>query len=517
MEELAYPIGIQTFSKIIEGGFYYVDKTAFVGELVKNDGCYFLSRPRRFGKSLLLSTLEAYFEGRRELFKGLALDSMNLDWAPTPVIHFDFNAEDYNDPKGLPFKLNSLLNYYEDIYGHGRDEETLSERFLNLITRIYKKTGRKVAILIDEYDKPLIDLEEDSELFKKNQSILKGFLGALKSQDRYIRFAMLTGVARFNKVSIFSDLNNLNDISMAKKYADICGWTQEELESNFRPGIEALAKGYNLSYEATLEKMKDFYDGYLFAKGGHRLYNPFSVLNALYQERLSYFWFHTGTPTFLVRRIKKTGMLLSSLNDCKAYESQLLSVGLHDRNPIPLLFQTGYLTIKEVEGEIITLEFPNKEVEVGFARNLQPYYLPPMNDLSGRFSVLEFQRELNEGYPDKFMMRIEAMIKDIPYEQHDERLYQNLVYLLFTLVGADARAEEHTNLGRPDIVVRTKDFIYVFEFKYNGSPEQAMEQIHERDYAGRHTADGRQVFLIGANFSNDPGVRGLSGYIIEKV
>lgn len=516
MQTLKYPIGIQTFSTIIEEGYAYVDKTAFVARLVSTGKYYFLSRPRRFGKSLLLSTLEAYFEGRRDLFKGLAIEEMNMDWTPTPVLHFDFNAQDYLNPDGLRNLLNVMLKEYELIYGCSSETDDPPLRFRNLISHIHAATGRKVAILVDEYDKALLGIEEHPELFERNQRMLKGFFGNLKTMDRHIRFAMLTGVARFSKVSIFSDLNNLEDISLGEEYADICGWTDKELVDTFRMGLEELASREKVSYAEALEKMRHFYDGYLFARGGHRLYNPYSALLALKNKRLSYFWFETGTPTYLVRRIRRSGIVLPALNGSVAFESELLEVGLNDASPIPLLFQTGYLTIKSVEGDMYILEFPNKEVEIGFARHLQPLYVPQM-DLNGPFSIVEFGKELREGEPKKFMERIAAMVKSIPYEQHDERLYQNLVYLLFTLLGADSRLEEHTNVGRPDIVVRTDRYVYVFEFKYNGSATAAMEQIHERDYAGRHAVDGREIFLIAANFTDRPPRRGLADYLIEKV
>ncbi|MDE5869685.1 MAG: ATP-binding protein, partial [Muribaculaceae bacterium] len=479
---IKYPIGIQTFSEIIKRGYIYVDKSMFI-PLLENVGPFiFLSRPRRFGKSLLLSMLHSYFAGEREYFKGLAIDSMNVEWKKRPVLHFDFNPENYLDENALDGLLNGILKNYEKIYSIEPEESSPSRRFSNLIDKIHQKTGEQVVILIDEYDKPLLGLEERKELFTKNQGILKGFFGVLKSMDRSIRFAMLTGVARFNKVSIFSDLNNLNDISLDEDFADICGWTQEELEKYFSSGIELVAKKHKVSYQETLREMKETYDGYLFAEGGHRLYNPFSVLNALSKRRLSYYWFHTGTPTFLAKRVQKTGIRLASLNSYRCQEDLLLSVGINDPNPIPLLFQTGYLTIKRVIGRVYELQFPNKEVENGFAQYLQPLFLPQLNDYNGIFSIFDFQMELSDGEPEKFMKRMEAMIKSVPYEQHNEAFYQNLVYLLFTLVGADARMEEHTNIGRPDIIVRTDRNIYIFEFKYNGSAEDAISQIREKDY-----------------------------------
>lgn len=513
MKAQKYPIGVQTFQEIIEGGYNYVDKTSYIPLLIKKGKYIFLSRPRRFGKSLLLSTLHSYFEGRRDLFKGLAIEGMDVDWTPRPVIHIDFNAENYQMENGLEIIINSILKRYEKSFGVDEVEASFAQRFRELISIAHERTGEKVSILVDEYDKPLLNIEDKPELFAKNQAILKGLFGVLKTMDPHICFAMLSGVARFNKVSIFSDLNNLNDISMDKAFADICGWTQEEMEAEFRPGIELLAEENDMSYEETVEKMKRYYDGYLFAAKGSLLYNPFSVLVALDKSEIEPYWFRTGTPTFLAKRISQRRMLLPDLNESVSSKKSLLSVGLDDADPVPLLFQTGYLTLQRIEGQRCYLHFPNLEVEVGFAEELVPFYVPSLEHLSGEFSIWKFQDEIIAGEPEAFMKRMEAMIKDVPYEQHNEKFYQNVVYLLFTLVGADARVEEHTNRGRSDLVVRTKEYIYIFEFKYNGSVEEAMEQIEERDYAGRFATYTQQIFKIGANFTT--AAHGLEGWEIR--
>ncbi|MDE7442214.1 MAG: ATP-binding protein [Muribaculaceae bacterium] len=514
MKKPKYPIGIQTFANIIEEGYIYVDKTGFIPSLVEYGKYIFLSRPRRFGKSLLLSTLHSYFNGERYLFQGLTIDSMDVDWTPRAVIHIDLNAENYMVDNGLELILDRILREYESKYEIIEKEISFSGRFIHLIRTIKERTGHRPVILVDEYDKPLLGIEDNPELFAKNQSILKSFFGVLKSMDGYIRFAMLTGVARFNKVSIFSDLNNLRDISISDEFADICGWTEEEVIANFSDGVENLAKRLEVSREEVLERLKVYYDGYLFSPGGSRLYNPFSVLNAVADGRLGRYWFQTGTPTFLVKRIKKARILLPSLNNARSLRADLETVGIDDANPIPLLFQTGYLTIKKASGDRYELQFPNKEVETGFAEQLLPLYAPQMKDLNGEFSLWEFQDELADGNPEAFMTRLQTMIKAVPYEQHNEKFYQNIVYLLFTLSGADSRVEEHTSKGRADLVVRTERYIYVFEFKYNGSAEEAIRQIRDRDYPGKFRLDPRPVFLIGANFSEKD--RGLEKWIIES-
>ena len=520
MAEEKYPIGIQTFEKLIEGGFTYIDKTRFVTQLVRNDGYYFLSRPRRFGKSLLLSTLHAYFDGRRELFKGLYIDTADVDWTPVPVIHFDLNSEVFKDRDGLENLLNRLLSEYEETYDITEKDVTIAGRFSQLIRKVYSKTGQRVVILVDEYDKPLLEIEENRELFERNQALLKAFFGNLKSMDRYIKFAFLTGVARFNKVSIFSDLNNLYDISLNNKYADICGWTEREMTESFPEGILRLAEKRGYGYEETVEALRDYYDGYIFTEEGSRLYNPFSVLQALESGQIEPYWFEGGTPTFLAKRVKACGISLPNLNEQFCQRHDLMEVGFGTGSPIGLMFQTGYLTIDHYDEDLqmYKLRFPNHEVEIGFARQLMPLYIPDSNISSQPFSLMNFRVSLVKGDPEGFMKRLQTLCKEMPYESQNEDNYRSIVWLLCTLCGTDALAERHSYKGRSDLEVTTRDFIYVFEFKYGESVEAAMDQLHERDYAGHYALNSRQVYLVGANFSTlrDKG-RGLTGWKIEKL
>ncbi|MDE7346719.1 MAG: ATP-binding protein [Muribaculaceae bacterium] len=516
MDELRYPIGIQTFSKIIEEGYAYVDKTAYIKPLLSQGQFLFLSRPRRFGKSLMLSTLEAYFEGQRGLFKGLAADSMDLDWTPSPVLRFDFTAENFSLENGLESLLRRLLREYEEQYGMTRVADTVAGRFSQLIRKVTEQTGRKVVILIDEYDKPLLDIEDNKELFEKNQRTLKSFYGNLKAMDRYIRFTFITGVARFSKVSIFSDLNNLKDISMADDYSDICGWSENELVGKFRPGIETLAKKRKEAFEDTLRAMREYYDGYMFTEVGSRLYNPFSVLNALDLKRIDPYWFQTGTPTFLARRVRKLGTFPPDINGKMCTREQLLEVGLNSSNPIPLMFQTGYLTIADYheEANLYELRFPNREVEIGFYQQLLPIYAPDTTDPFSPFSFTLFKMDLVEGRIQDFMERLATLLKDLPGEDHNESTYRAVTYLLTVLCGTPAIAEHHGYKGRSDIEVKTGKYIYVFEFKYNKSVREAMDQISSRDYAGRYTMDPRKVFLIAANFNEKREERGLEYKVV---
>ena len=517
MSELQYPVGMATFSELIEDGYVYVDKTAYIKPLLRQGKFKFLSRPRRFGKSLLLSTLEAYFEGRRDLFKGLAADSMDLDWTPSPVLHFDFNTGKYDDETGLKNRLTAHLEKYERKYGIcPRLEYDPALRFENVITYAYEKTGHQVVILIDEYDKPLLDIEDNRDLYEKNQRILKSFFGNLKSMDRYIRFAFITGVARFSKVSIFSDLNNLDDISLEDAYADICGWSEEELLRYFRPGIEDLAEKRKEDFDTTLKELRDYYDGYLFTEEGSKLYNPYSILKALKKMRIDPYWFDSGTPTFLARRIRNRGMYPPDLNGQMCTRDELIAVGLHDRNPIPLMFQTGYLTIAEYDpnSQLYELRFPNMEVEKGFYQQLLPMYVPEVGDPQSPFRFTHFRKDLAEGRPEDFMKRLATLLKALPYEDHRESTYRAVTFLIAVLSGTPALAERHGYRGRSDLEVFAGRNIYIFEFKYNRSVHEAMDQIHSRDYAGRYAMDSRQVYLIGANFIEDADTRRLE-YEIE--
>ncbi|MDE6510652.1 MAG: ATP-binding protein [Muribaculaceae bacterium] len=516
MRALRYPVGIQTFSKIIEEGFTYVDKTAYIKPLLSQGQFIFLSRPRRFGKSLLLSTLEAYFEGRRELFKGLAADGMDLDWTPSPVFRFDFNAENFSLEDGLEKLIDGVLRDYEEIYGRRPEDNTIALRFKYLIRTAFEQTGRQVVILIDEYDKPLLDIEDNEELYEKNQRILKSFFGNLKSMDRYIRFAFITGVGRFSKVSIFSDLNNLNDISMVNEYADICGWSEEELLGYFRPGIAELAEEREESFEETLDELRRFYDGYLFAPKGHRLYNPYSVLKALTNKEIDPYWFDSGTPTFLARRVRRRGTYPPGLNGQMCTREELTAVGLDDSNPVPLMFQTGYLTIAGYHKDVhlYELRYPNVEVERGFYQLLLAIYVPDVRDSATPFRFTHFRQELVKGRPHDFMERLATLLKHLPYEDHRESTYRAVTFLLSYLSGTHAIAEHHGYRGRSDLEVFAGKNIYVFEFKYNKSVGEAMEQLHERDYAGRYAMDPRRLYLIGANFNENKEERRLE-YEIE--
>ena len=513
-----YPIGIQNFEKLRKGGFVYVDKTALIHRLVSTGGYYFFGRPRRFGKSLMISTLESYFEGRKDLFQGLAIESLEKDWDEYPIFHIDLNNEEYNSRKRLEGVLNNYLVRWERIYGSEPSEESLSLRFAGLIRRASEQTGRGVVILIDEYDKPLIQSLDNEELQSEYRSILKSFYGNLKSCDKYIRFALLTGVTRFSRVSIFSDLNNLRDITMENEFASLCGISETELITYFESDIRELSVNMNLSYEETCGLLQKKYDGYHFTGNSEGMYNPFSVLNTFASMKIENYWFSTGTPTILVKLLQKNNYLLSDLTgNAEATADELTGLETINTNPIPLFFQSGYLTIKEYDPEFknYILGFPNEEVEQGFLNFLMPCYMN-MNGKNASFHIMNFIKDIRAGKIDSFMERLQSLFSDTPYEliRDTELHYQNVLFIVFRLMGFFTHAEYHTSQGRIDMVVKTPQYIYVMEFKFEGSAEDAIAQIESRNYALPFISDGRKVYKIGVNFSAE--TRNIDRWIVAE-
>jgi hypothetical protein len=501
------PVGIQDFESIRTEDFVYVDKTASIYRLVNEGRPYFLGRPRRFGKSLLISTLKAYFLGKKELFEGLAIAELEKEWTEYPVFHLDMNLESYTGLASLESALGANLRPLEKKWGKDTEEETPATRFAGLIRRAYEQTGRKVVILIDEYDKPLINTMEDSETHDAMRKALKGFYGVLKSADAYLRFVMLTGVTKFSQVSIFSDLNHLNDISMDKQYATICGISESELEHTFKPELLALANEIGETYEDTLVEMKKRYDGYHFSNESEGMYNPFSVLNTLSKRYFADYWFKTGTPTFLVNLLKKENFDIRNLDgDITIPARSINDYRVDGNNPVPILYQSGYLTIKgyKKQFDAYILGFPNEEVEYGFLNELLPAYVPYSEVLSDFFAG-KFVEDLQEGKVDSFMTRLRAFFAGIPYELNDktERYYQTVFYLVFKLMGQFVEAEQRSAAGRADAIVITADTVYVFEFKLSGnaSAEEALKQIDDKGYLIPFTAGSRKLVKIGAEFN----------------
>ena len=503
---MKYPIGIQDFDKIINEGYTYVDKTELIYKIVHEGSYYFLSRPRRFGKSLLMSTLDAYFSGKRELFKNLAIEKLEEDWTAYPVLHLDLNTGKYNSKDSLTHALDDFLSRLEANYGTFHSEKTLELRFMGIIERIYHKTGKPVVILVDEYDKPLLQSINNKELQEDFRATLKAFYSVLKTQDRYIRFALLTGVTKFGKVSVFSDLNNLIDISMDEGYDTLCGITEEEMHRYFEESIQKLAERYKISYEETCARLKKRYDGYHFVEYGTGVYNPFSLLSTFRASKFGSYWFETGTPTFLVQLLQRENFYLPDLTQQQVSADMLNCIDTMDRNPIPVIYQSGYLTIKDYDEEfkVYTLGFPNEEVEEGFANYLLPYYAHTGNEGAPMY-VRNFVLALRNGRPEQFMKRMQVLFADTDYKivGNAELYFQNAFYIVTKLLGFYTEVERTISDGRIDMIVKTKDYIYIFEFKYDQNADIALQQIENKGYAQPFVTDGRKIVKIGVNFSRE--------------
>lgn len=503
---MKYPIGVQSFDKIREDGFVYIDKTKLIYDLAHNGTYYFLSRPRRFGKSLLISTMEAYFKGRRELFEGLAIAELEKEWKEHPVLHLDLNSRNYYERISLKDELNAHLEKWEVLYGDEKRDRSVEERFRYLIERAYEKTGRQVVILIDEYDKPILQTIDNPELQEEYRSTLKAFYSVLKTNDRYIRFAFLTGVTKFSKLSVFSDLNNLKDISMDARYVEICGITESEIEQYFQEPIHQMAAANDISYEEVCNRLKKQYDGYHFEHDTVGIYNPFSLLNALDSKVFNDYWFETATPSFLVKLLKQNDYDLSKLQTTRVTSSTIGSIDSIQTDPIPVIYQSGYLTIKGYNKEFkrYQLGFPNEEVERGFAEFLLPHYVPATKTETDMF-VESFVTAVRSGRPEEFLSLIQTMLDGGDYRiQGDKEIYfHNTFYLIFKLMGFYTEVERATAMGRIDVVVQTKDYIYIMELKLDGSAEEAFRQIEEKGYALPFAQDPRKLFRIGVNFSSE--------------
>ena len=502
---MKYPIGIQNFGEIRRDGYAYVDKTALMYKLVSEGKYYFLSRPRRFGKSLFLSTLEAYFEGQKELFEGLAVSELEKEWVKHPILHLDLNTEKYDTKEALENKLRSFLTLWEGRYQvPNAGQQSLGIRFEDLIRNIFEKTGVRVVILVDEYDKPMLQAIGNDTLQTEYRNTLKAFYGALKSCDRYIRFAFLTGVTKFGKVSVFSDLNSLEDISPLPQYCTICGISEEELHHDFDSGVQLLAEANSMTKEECYERLKLDFDGYHFTMDSPGMYNPFSLLNTLKNRVFRDYWFETGTPSFLVYQLKKTGYPLESMTTEELSTDTLNSIDIMDENPLPLLYQSGYLTLKSYDREFdeYKLGFPNREVEQGFIKYLYPFYTPKVMD-KGAFAISNFVKAVRKGDAEDFMRRLENFFANGDYQVMGnlELYFQNTLYVFFRLLGFYVEVERHTTDGRMDILMQTPQFIYILELKLDKSAEEALAQIEAKGYAQPFADDDRHLFKIGINFS----------------
>ena len=513
---MKYPIGIQQFEKLREDEWVYVDKTRQIYELVQGGSCYFLSRPRRFGKSLLLSTLEAYFQGKKHLFEGLAIENLEKEWTVHPVLHLDLNAKPFTKLQDLYDLLNAQLYLYEQEYESVAIDTSIEGRFRALIRAAKLKTGRNVVVLVDEYDKPMLQAIGNETLQTEFRNALKAFYGVLKSADGDLRFAMLTGVTRFSKVSVFSDLNNLEDISMMPQYHDICGISEKELHATFDAEVGKLAQANGQTKEEAYLELKRRYDGYHFCANTPGMYNPFSVLLTLKNANYGSYWFSTGTPTYLVELMKEVNLNPADLTGYEAGASELDCIQAKVDNPIAVLYQSGYLTIKGYDKDVrlYSLDFPNEEVKEGFVNFLMPYYTPISETESPAF-IGKFVREVKAGKVDDFMRRLKALMADTPYEliRDLENHYQNVMYIITKLMGLYIQAEYRTSRGRIDLLIGTDKYVYIIELKLDGSAEEALAQINAKDYALPFSVDGREVVKIGANVTSE--TRNLERWVME--
>lgn len=521
---MKYPIGIQSFDRIIEDGYVYVDKTALVYSLVKGGTIYFLSRPRRFGKSLLMSTLKNYFLGRKELFKGLAIDRLETEWLTYPVFHLDFNGRDFTKEGTLERVLEWYVTQWEEEYGVKVDKDLLlGDRFIGLLNYVHRQTGHRVVVLIDEYDKPILDvLDTNMEttvngnrilLEDRNRNVLKGFYSVFKAADEHLQFVFLTGVTKFSQVSVFSGFNQPLDISMDPNYETLCGITQEELESYFAEPIAAMAGVYHLDVPQMKLMLKRQYDGYHFSPRLIEIYNPFSLLNAFHSLMVQDYWFRSGTPTYLVRLLNHTKENMDELTGRFYGPEEFIDYKADVEKPLPMIYQSGYLTIKDynMRRNTFLLDFPNNEVKNGFLTIVASDYLKPRTSINSW--ILDAVDALQEGDPDKFRRLLTSFLSDIPYsmrrkenEREKERYFHYTFYLLMRLISVyTVYTEKQQSEGRVDCIVETDDYIYIFEFKLDGTADEALRQIEEKGYARPYLNDPRKLYRIGISFSSDTG------------
>ena len=528
------PVGEQSFQNLRNDGCVYVDKTQYIYNIITRGRAYFLSRPRRFGKSLLLSTIEAYFLGKKELFNGLYLEHAELElaaeegreaWQEYPVLYLDLSDNNNKSPRTLDINLNDQLAGWEKLYGTEPSEQDFATRFRGIIRRACEQKGQQVVLLIDEYDKPLLDTLGIPDLHSKIKDTLHGFYSVIKGSSKYLRFVFFTGVTRFAKMGLFSGLNNLKDLSMIADMAGLCGITEEELLANFAPEIEALATKLKLSREETLAKLKKHYDGYLFTEDSDlHVYNPFSLLNVFQDKKLNDYWYATGTPTFLVEKLKRERHYFPNFEKGIPVPRFVLeNYSTDSQEVIPVLFQAGYLTIKNFlpAKDTYLLGFPNEEVKYSFLGNIQPI-LAPLEDSETGNAVWDFQEAIETGDVAQMMEKIDALLAGVPYDNVNEAKYrerdaQVALYLIFTLLGKLVTTEVHNNKGRADLIVHTDDVIYIFELKLwsAGTPDDAIAQIKAQGYATPYQASSKKVLLIGASFDEEK--RNLGEWKVEEL
>ena len=520
MQHKNFPIGIQTFQEIRERNLFYMDKTELVYKIANGTKNNFLSRPRRFGKSLLVTTLQAYFEGKKDLFKGLAIEHLEKDWTVYPVIRLDLSSGKYYSLDALRSTINNILSDYEEKYDlHSSLDDTFGVRMTRIIKAACEKSHQQVVVLVDEYDAPMLDSNTDETLQEQIRNCMRDFFSPLEAQRELLRFVFLTGITKFSQLSIFSELNNLNNFSMDDEYASVCGFTKDEVLTCLTDDIQALADNNNMTYDEAVEELKAEYDGYHFSAGSPDIFNPFSLLNVLYKKKFSDYWYTTGTPTFLVELLQHENMDMLQLTNILATESRFNTPTEHVGDPVPVLYQAGYLTIKgyDRQSRLYQLSFPNREVTRGFANNLVQYYTPKDPGFRDAVYIAYVNNVLREENMEKFITALKGFYDRFPYTlvNNNERHYQAVFFTILKLVGADVYPELPTSDGRIDMVMKTKQSIYVFELKYNKDAETAMEQIDVKNYLKALADDNRHKYKVAINFSDDQ--RSIDDWIIEAV
>lgn len=505
---LKYPIGVQDFPSLRENGWLYVDKTAYIHKLVNGSVPFtFLSRPRRFGKSLLLSTIEAYFQGRRELFKGLEIDRLEPDaWDEYAVLHLDFNKQGYFKAGDLEDTIEHNLQLWEKTYGRDESETSHTLRFLGIIRRAKEKTGRGVVVLIDEYDKPVLDLIDQPELMEANRQLLKSFYGGMKSSQGNLRFVMLTGVGKIAQLNVFSGLNNIRDISMEEDYSGICGISEVELHSIMEPSVQLLADRRNYTLDEAYAKLKLNYDGYHFAEDLLDIYNPWSLFNALASRKISDYWYATGTPSHLIKSLRTMNIPIRDLDGCEADGSALLYGNVTGEDPVPILYYSGYLTVKSYDGETdtYTLGYPNEEVKHGFLNNVLTIIGQMQNPLKSSMLIRKMKTLIVENRTDEFLEVMKSFMAGFDHIAigKNEYHYQTVMYCICKLLGLDSQMEVHTAEGRIDMFIATDTHIYVMEFKFDKPIREACDQMEEKHYALPFAIDQRKVVKVAVVFSS---------------
>lgn len=531
---MKYPIGIQDFKCIIEDGYVYIDKTALIYDMVHEGKIYFLSRPRRFGKSLLVSTLEYYFRGRKELFEGLAIDSLETEWEAYPVFHIDFNSDDFSNENVLNATLDGYVSGWEKLYHvEANTKLSLGRRFAHVLKAAHEQTGHRCVVLIDEYDKPLLDVMGLQETIRRNnvditleehhRNILKGFYSTFKAADADLRFVLLTGVTKFSQVSVFSGFNQPEDISMSMQFDALCGITADEMEAVFGKEMDSMAAEYGVSAEEMRSMLKKQYDGYHFSRRLTDIYNPFSVLNALKSRNLDDFWFASGTPTYLIRLLAHTKENLNELTGRYYDASDFIDYRADIERPLPMIYQSGYLTIKAYNRLTRTylLDFPNNEVKRGFSTAAATGYLQTKSPVQS--DMAQMVQSLAAADLDTLHRQLTAFFASIPYsmrrkdtEQERERYFHYTFYLIFRIISTYlVLTEKQQSEGRADCIIETDTHVFIFEFKLDGTADEALQQINEKGYTRPYQADSRRIYIIGANFSSKTGT--IDGWRVRQV